>query len=140
MALPGDWLLLPVLAQVLLTLVVYQALSMAKSRALAAGKVDLARRALHADAWPENVQQINNNIRNQLEVPVLFYVVVLVLFAVGETGPLAQGLGWTFVLTRVVHAWVHTTSNHVPTRRTVFTVGVVVVVVMLVLAVWAVVT
>ena len=55
--------------QILLTITVYVALVVAKSRAIQAGQVDLARRALHADAWPESVQKINNNIRNQFEVP-----------------------------------------------------------------------
>ncbi len=33
-------------------------------------------------------------------------------------------LSWLFVLSRIVHAYMHTTSNHVPTRFNVFAVGV----------------
>ena len=112
---PKDMLLLPVLVQVLLTIFLYVALAVAKSRAVKAGLVDLERRALHDDAWPESVMKINNNIRNQFEVPVLFYVIAL---------------AWLFVASRVVHAWIHTHSNYVPARRRVFTVGVVVVLAM----------
>ncbi|MCE3286031.1 MAG: hypothetical protein K0R70_2287, partial [Steroidobacteraceae bacterium] len=74
-------MLLPVCAQVLLTLAVYVLLSVAKARALAQGEVNVARRGLYDDAWPESVVKINNNIRNQFEVPVLFYVTCLALAA-----------------------------------------------------------
>ena len=39
-------------------------------------------------------------------------------------------LAWLFVLARIAHAYVHTTSNHVPTRFNVFAVGVFVLLVM----------
>lgn len=127
---------LPVLAQVLLTIVLYLALQRAKRRAARAGEVDEARRALHDDAWPGYVQQVNNNIRNQFEVPVLFYVLCVVLWAVNASGWLAQAVAWLFVLSRAAHAWVHTHSNVVPLRRRIFTVGVLLLVVMLGLAAW----
>ena len=127
-------LFLPVLAQVGLTIAVYIALAVAKSRAVTAGTVDRARAALHDDAWPESVLRINNNIRNQFEVPVLFYVVCFVLVAVNATGALVQVLAWLFVASRAVHAWIHTRSNYVPARRRVFMAGVVILVVLWVLA------
>ena len=135
MSSPSTLIFLPVLAQVLLTIVVYFGLAAAKARALKEGSVDLERRALRDDAWPEDVQKINNNIRNQFEVPVLFYVLVVVLYQLNATGVLPQGLAWLFVASRVVHAWIHTGSNYVPARRAVFTFGVFVVLAMLCLAV-----
>jgi hypothetical protein len=138
MAIPGQFIFLPLLLQVLLSVGVYLALVLAKKRAMKDGLVDLDRRALHADAWPDSVQKINNNIRNQFEVPVLFYVLVLTLHQLGAAGIVAQSLAWLFVASRIVHAWVHTGSNHVPVRRPVFMFGCVVVLTMLVLALVAV--
>ncbi len=123
-------LFLPVLVQVGLTIVVYIALGVAKSRAIKAGSVDRARVALHDDAWPESVVKINNNIRNQFEVPVLFYVVCFVLVAVNATGALVQVLAWLFVASRLAHAWIHTRSNAVPARRRAFMAGVVILLVL----------
>ena len=130
-------MLLPVFAQVLLTLAVYVLLSVAKSRALARGEVDLARRSLHDDAWPESVVKINNNIRNQFEVPVLFYVTSLALAAAPSVPTIAVVLAWGFVASRVVHAYVHIYPNHVPTRRRVFMVGWLLVLLLLGCAVFA---
>lgn len=129
-------LLLPMLVQILLVIAMYLRLAIAKSRALAAGSVDLQRRALHDDAWPDAVLCISNNIRNQFEVPTLFYVLSLMLWQLQQSGTLALALAWTFVATRIVHAYIHTTGNHVPTRRRVFMAGVVVLLAMLVLVVW----
>lgn len=126
-------LLLPILAQILLTIAMYLKLAVAKSRALRYGQVDLERRALHDDAWPDAVLQINNNIRNQFEVPLLFYVLTLVLWELRAGGMLALALAWVFVISRVLHAWIHTGSNYVPLRRRVFMVGVAVIVAMAVL-------
>ena len=85
------------------------------------------------------LMKINNNIRNQFEVPVLFYVVTLILWQLGEVGWLAQGLAWTFVASRVAHTIVHTGVNYVPLRRKVFTFGYLVVLAMALLAAWRVV-
>ncbi|GGE54462.1 membrane protein [Halopseudomonas oceani] len=131
---PEKLVFLPVLAQIALTFWLYITLARAKNRAQAAGEVDEARRALYDDAWPEPVQQINNCIRNQFELPVLFYVLVLLLWSVGAAGVLAQLLAWLFVASRVIHARVQTGSNHVPTRRRAFSVGALVLMAMTLLA------
>ena len=135
---PNNMILLPVLAQVLLTIIVYGTLVLAKAKAMKGGLVDLDRRALHDDAWPENVMKINNNIRNQFEVPVLFYVLTILLWQLNQTGVLAQSLAWLFVASRLVHAYIHTGSNYGPLRRNVFMFGCVVVLAMAGVAVWAV--
>lgn len=127
---------LPVLAQILLTVALYVTLQRVKQRAARAGEVDESRRALHEDAWPAYVQQVNNSIRSQFEVPVLFYMLCFMLFALGAAGVAAQVLAWVFVASRVVHAWIHTHSNVIPVRRRAFIVGVAVVVVMAGLAGW----
>jgi len=137
---PSNMILLPVLAQVLLTIIVYGTLVLAKAKAMKGGLVDLDRRALHDDAWPENVMKINNNIRNQFEVPVLFYVLTILLWRLNQTGVLTQSLAWLFVISRFVHAYIHTGSNYVPLRRNVFMFGCVVVLAMTGVAVWAVLT
>ena len=129
-------ILLPVLLQIALTLASYVALARAKSKALALGQVDEVRRALHSDAWPDSVIKINNNIRNQFETPVLFYVLVLVLLNLGAVGWLTQLLAWLFVLSRIAHTLVYTGTNQLPLRRRLFTFGCVVLILMTALAAW----
>jgi hypothetical protein len=120
---PTRLILYPVLVQVLLTIAVYVKLNAAKRKAVLRGDVDEARRALDEDAWPDSVRKINNNIRNQFEVPVLFYVLVFALLELNAVGYTSVVVAWLFVLSRIAHAYVHTGSNYVPLRRRIFMFG-----------------
>ncbi len=127
-------ILLPVLIHVFLVLILYIRLSVVKIRAYKNKEVDLSRSALHADAWPNYVQQVNNNIRNQFEVPLLFYVVSFSLLAMQATPKFVIVLSWLFILSRIAHSFVHLGSNKVPLRRNLFTIGALIVLIQLIFA------
>jgi hypothetical protein len=137
-AMPARLILYPVLVQVLLTMAVYVLLNMAKRKAVGRGEVDEARRALDEDAWPDSVRKINNNIRNQFEVPVLFYVLALTLVAINAVNIVALVLAWLFVLSRIAHVYIHVGSNYVPVRRRVFMAGCIAIVALAVDVAWVV--
>ena len=128
---------LPVIAQVWLVIGLYALLASRKKQAAAKGEVDEARRALHADAWPNSVQRINNNIANQFELPVLFFVLLLALYSVGAAGHFAQALAWVFVGSRYLHAHEHTGRNQVPRRRALFSIGLLAVLALSFCLLWA---
>lgn len=109
-----------------------------RNRASRNGEVDEARRALDDDAWPDYVRQVNNNVRNQFELPVLFYFLTLLLWQRQAVGPLALGAAWLFALSRLVHLWIHTGDNHLPRRRLAFTFGLGMVAILLLAATTAV--
>ena len=119
----NDLIFSPVIVQVALTLWLYIALAIAKSRAVKRGEVNEERRALHDDAWPDSVLQINNNIRNQFEVPVLFYVLIGIVWGIDAVNIYIHIAAWMFVISRIIHMAVHTGSNYVPLRRKVFMFG-----------------
>lgn len=127
-------ILFPVIVQILLTLSLYILLSVRKSRAVKRGDVDESRRGVFDDAWPVDVIVVNNCIRNQFEVPVLFYVLAIVLFALQAVDFVSLTVAWLFVASRVAHACVHTGTNYVPLRRRIFMAGTLLVLVMSVLA------
>ena len=102
-----DWIFVPVIFQVFLTLFVYLRLLQVKKRASAAGQVDRTRVALRDDAWPDYVVQVNNNIRNQFELPVLFYVLAILLWVLDSVHGVAVAAATVFVLSRIVHAGIH---------------------------------
>jgi hypothetical protein len=131
-----DWIFVPVIVQVLLTLAIYVRLIKVKILELRAGRVNRERLPLHEDAWPESVLQINNNIRNQFELPVLFYVLCVALWLLDAVTPLALAAASAFALSRIAHAMIHLGSNYVPNRRRAFTVGWWVLLLMAVLMLW----
>ena len=131
-----DWIFVPVIVQVFLTLFVYLRLMQVKKRAAAEGRVDRVRIALRDDAWPDYVIQVNNNIRNQFELPVLFYLLATVLWLLDSVHGVAIAASTVFVLSRIVHAGIHLSINALPPRRHLFTVGWIAVFVMAVLVLW----
>ncbi|MBX9763831.1 MAG: MAPEG family protein [Pseudomonadaceae bacterium] len=119
-----DLIFLPVAAQVMLTLLLFIRLGQVKARASSLNQVDENRRALHKDAWPDYVLKVTNNIENQFQTPVLFYVLSLMAWALDRVDWLVLMVAWTYIATRLVHAGIHLGANVVLWRRKVFSIGV----------------
>lgn len=126
----------PVLAQVFLTLILFVILGMRKAKAVKAGEVNRQQAALNNQVWPQDVIKVSNNIANQFEAPVLFYVLCLVMHSINAVGLVAIVLAWLFALSRFAHAYVHIGSNYVPMRLRLFLVGCFVLIAMLLHVAW----
>jgi hypothetical protein len=111
-------------------------LGMRKTKAVKAGEVNRQQAALNNRVWPEDVVKVSNNIANQFEVPVLFYVLCLVFYSINAVNVLAVILAWLFVLSRFAHAYVHIGSNYVPMRLRLFLLGCFVLIAMLIQVAW----
>jgi hypothetical protein len=79
--------------------------------------------ALDHSKWPPAVVQIGNCFNNQFQLPVLFYVLVVLALFLHKADLLFVALSWVFVISRIVHAAIHTTSNVVIQRFSAYTVG-----------------
>lgn len=132
----SNYILWPVLAQVFLTLIMLIVLGARKTKAVKAGEVDRQQAALNNRVWPQDVVKVSNNIANQFEIPVLFYVLCLVLYSMNAVGMVAIVLAWLFALSRFAHAYVHIGSNYVPMRLRFFLLGCFVLIAMLILVAW----
>lgn len=116
-------LVYPVLAQVFWTFVIYILLGVRRYRAVKQRTVRLREVAMNSDAWPEDVRKVANNLRNQSESAVLFYVLCGVATYVGVTPIGMTILAWIYVATRVAHTLIHATANKLPLRALVFAIG-----------------
>jgi hypothetical protein len=116
-------ILWPLLAQITLTLGLYVLLARRKRADLRSGTLDRQSTALDSKAWPENTVKVSNNIANQFESPILFYVLCLSFFVLNAVSLPVLALAWLFILLRCVHAYIHTGSNYVPRRMKVFILG-----------------
>jgi hypothetical protein len=122
--------LLPVFVQVGLTLLLLLWLGRSRLGHLRAGEVKVGDVALGERNWPKRVLQIQNAYHNQLELPVLFYVVVVLAMITRKADLIFVVMAWIFVASRLVHAYIHTTSNKIAWRFQAFVVGVLVLAVM----------
>lgn len=126
-------ILLPIVLQIVLATETYLALAWTRAKARRAHAVDARAARLDETVWPDRVRAINNNVRNQFEVPVMFYAVTIILWQLGAAGPLAQTLAWLFVASRVAHTLVHTGRNNAKLRFASFAFGLLMVLALAVL-------
>jgi len=132
-AIEGRWLLYPLLALALLTFVVGTLMyrrRVAEIRRKGVRLQSLASSAGMAATLEDT--RASDNFRNQFELPVLFYVGVLVAYAAQLASPAYLALAWAFVASRVVHSAIHCTTNRVKHRFLAFVTGF-----WLVVALWA---
>ena len=126
----------PVLMQILLILLMYMLLGYRKAKAVKTGNVNLKATALDNKAWPPEVVKVSNNIDNQFEIPMVFFVLCLLFFGIGQVDFLVLSLAWAFVISRYAHAYVHIGSNYVPLRMRIFAFGCLVLLTMAFVAAW----
>ncbi len=115
----------PMLAQVLLIYIVYAVLGRRRFGPLLAGTVK-PRSFANRGEEPTGSATVSNNLMNQFELPVLFFVLCVSLYVTKGAGYLSVALAWLFVLSRFVHAGVHLTQNHLGLRSSAFAIGYVI--------------
>jgi hypothetical protein len=124
------WILLPVFVEVALTFVLLFWSGATRVRAIRDKQLHIRDIALRQSNWPQKATQLNNAFENQLELPVLFYVLVILAIFTGKASLVFVVLAWVFVATRIVHAVIHVTHNNVPRRFWWYTGGAAVLLVM----------
>jgi hypothetical protein len=122
--------LLPVFVQVALTFGLLFWMAYTRRTSLSRGELKVRDIALRQPAWPARATQASNSFDSQFQIPLLFYVLVILAWITKQADLLFVVMAWIFVLSRLAHAYVHTTSNHVPTRFNIFSLGVIVLLIM----------
>ena len=116
-------ILAPLFVQVVLTFAVGFWLPAIGIPAMRRGEVDPGNVALREPNWPKRVLQVRNSYQNQLELPVLFYVLTILAIITKHADLLFVIMAWIFVLSRLVHAYIHVTTNDLRLRGPWFGVG-----------------
>jgi hypothetical protein len=117
--------LLPVFVEVLLIFVLLGWMGLERSRSLNSGEVKSEDIALDSRNYTPRARQIGNCFSNQFELPMLFFVLIAFILITRVGDLLLLILAWVFVLSRIAHAYVHTTSNDVNWRFRAYGVGVI---------------
>jgi hypothetical protein len=114
----------PALAMVGLTLVVWLRMYTARIAEMKRGRVhpqSVATSALMAARLSDT--RASDNFRNLFELPVLFYLALVVLAVTGHVTTTALILAWLFVALRIVHSAIHCSYNKVYHRFYVYFAG-----------------
>ncbi|MCL2308885.1 MAG: MAPEG family protein [Proteobacteria bacterium] len=81
---------------------------------------------------PADVSLPNRIFMNLVEVPVLFYALVLIAFVTNEVNQVTVGLAWLYVALRFAHSLIYFTYNRVVHRFAAFTASNLVVLAMII--------
>ena len=123
MPLTAKLLILAMAAQVLLTLVILVLMGRERVPRIMSGEIRMADVAVERTAYPLRARLLSNNFDNQFQLPVLFYVAVMLVLWTGSVGWVELILAWLFVALRYVHAAIHVTTNTLLQRFAVYTAG-----------------
>ena len=116
--------ILPVLVQVGLTFILLFRMGRSRLAHLRTGEVLVKDIALGERNWPKRILQLQNSYQNQFELPVLFYALVALALITRKADMVFVVMAWLFVASRLVHAYIHITSNKLVWRFQAFVVGV----------------
>jgi hypothetical protein len=122
--------LLPLVVQVALIFGLLFWMGGARVGAIRRREVRMADIAITQSNWPPGIQQIANCYGNQFQLPVLYLVLTALVMILRKADIVFVVLAWVFVLSRVVHAAIHTTGNDVQLRFYAFLFGAVVLLMM----------
>ncbi|HEY5683667.1 MAG TPA: MAPEG family protein [Sulfuricaulis sp.] len=115
-------MLYPVFAMVTLTAIVWVSVYLTRVREIRRKRIPaqkLANRSV-ASQILKNVAGPSDNLINLFELPVLFYVLMVLLFITDRGDGIYLALAWGYVLLRVAHSFIHCTYNRVLHRFSVY--------------------
>ncbi|HLN38331.1 MAG TPA: MAPEG family protein [Xanthobacteraceae bacterium] len=123
-------ILLPLFVEVVLTFVIWACMAALRARDFNSGAVRPDNIALREPNWSKRTTQFMNAFSNQFELPVLFYVLTILEYVTHLAGIVFVVLAWVFVIFRILHAYVHVTSNIVRLRGVLYGGGALVLAIM----------
>jgi hypothetical protein len=112
--------LLPVFVQVGLTFLLLFWMAYLRVPAVNRGEVKARDISLREPNWPRRTLQVQYAFQNELELPVLFYVLTILVWITRFADLLFVVLAWVFVVLRLLRAYAHVTDNNLRLRGSFF--------------------
>jgi hypothetical protein len=113
-------ILLPLFVEVILTFALLFWMAPLRASDFNSGAVRPQDVALREPKWSTRTTQVAYSFSNQFELPVLFYVLTILVYVTHQATVVFVVLAWVFVIFRLLHAYVHVTSNVVRLRGSLY--------------------
>lgn len=78
----------------------------------------------------DDILNVSNHLRNLFQIPLLFQILILVYLSLGKVTLFVSILALIFVITRIVHSYVHLMTQNVRARFRSFIAGNITVVIL----------
>jgi hypothetical protein len=119
-----QWMYWPAITLVMLTFAVWLRMFSTRIAQITREKIRLQSVATSAQAAARLTDsRAADNFRNLFELPVLFYLAVIVATQTAQVNLLTLALAWIFVVLRVVHSAIQCTYNKVIQRFYTYVAG-----------------
>jgi len=105
---------------VFLTLLVALRLVYFNTTAVLGGRVHIKHYRLFDDKIPKENQAVSQHYKNMFEMPLLFYLLIVLLLVTDSVTNLDIQLAWGFVFFRILHSFVRIPNRNVHPRFTFF--------------------
>ena len=110
----------PAFAVVLLTIISMIKMRLVLEKHLKSKEVKFKYLKVYEGSVPEDLEQARQHYKNYFELPVLFYVLLIFVYATNNVNQYDIILAWLFVFFKSVHSFIRMTSNYVPFRAIAF--------------------
>lgn len=120
-----SWILYPLFVMVLISMLVGMRMLQLRFRAVLQDGLPPAYFQLNRGGKPPAYMlQAEQHYTNLYETPVLFYAIVILIYVLNLVTVFSLGLAWSYIASRLLHAYVHLGQNRLEYRRWVFLVSI----------------
>ena len=113
----------PVFAMVFLTFFALVKMRLVLNKHLKARNIKFSYFKLYKGEIPEEIDQVRDHYKNLFEMPILFYALLLFIYATDNLNKFDLIFAWLFVLFKYIHSYIRLTSNYVPYRAILFIIS-----------------
>ena len=116
----------PAFAVVILTVISMIKMRLLLEKYLKSRTLKFKYLTVYEGAVPEDLEQARQHYKNYFELPILFYVLLIFIYATDNLNQYDVILAWLFVLFKGVHSYIRVTNNYVPNRAKAFILALIV--------------
>lgn len=95
-----------------------------RKRAVESGEIRMSYFRDYSQEFPPHLKVISNHFNNQFQVPVFFFMAGILAIALNKVTFTFNILATVFILTRILHSFIHLGSNNVLYRAFFYFSGV----------------
>ena len=105
----SEHIFFPVITLILGTLVFTAIMGITRLKAARSGAVDYRIFKLYRNRqnMPDTMLKMNNHYDNLMTMPILFYLIVTMIYVTQNVDSPFIILAWVYVVTRLVHSFIH---------------------------------
>mgnify|MGYP001223524897 CR=1 FL=1 len=116
-------ILYPFISMILLTLFLYVQNYLVNRRAIKNGIVKFSYLKDYKGDVPSYITISRQTLKNQLELPIFFYLLILMALIFDKVALVDLILSWVFVISRYIHCYIRLGYHNIIHRAYIFEVG-----------------